>query len=154
MNLLPAALLSESHFSQNRGQDHSRTMNPGQRFVQSDWTARLGAGDLGRANRKVSSRGIQSYRCHAQSGMQVTAGAAGLPSPGERGTDKRGGEGSNRYQSETLMDLEHVRPPIKECLSLGIALGLVRSDAEILQRRLLRVRACAQITCALLIATG
>src|ERR1039458_10123297 len=134
VNPFPAALLSESHLSQDGCQYHPRTMNPGQGLVQADGPAGCGAGYLGCPDSKVSSRAIQSHRRHTQCGMQVTASGAGLLSTGKRGTDERGGERSNRYQPEPLMDLEHVRPPVKECLSLGIALGLSRSDAKIPQR--------------------
>ncbi len=137
MNLFAPVLLGESHFSQDGCKDHPRTMDPGQGLVQADGPARFRARYFGRPDRKVSSRAIQSHRRRTQSGMQVTGGAARLPSAGERGTDERGGEGLNGYQTEPLMDLEHVRTFVKERLGLGIALGLSRSDAEILQRWLL-----------------
>ena len=138
VNPFAAALLSESHLSQDGCKDHPRAMNPSQGLVQADGPAGLGAGYLGRPDGKVSGGEIQAHRRRTQSGMQVPAGAAGLPSAGESGSDERGGERRNRYQAEPLMDLEHVRASVKQRLGLGIALGLSRSDAEILQRRLLR----------------
>ena len=37
------------------------------------------------------------------------------------------------------MDLEHVRPLVESGLILGISLGLIRRDAQILQRRRCRI---------------
>ena len=133
MDPFPTAFLSESHLSQDGCQDHSRTMNPGQSLVQADGPPSLGSGYLGRADREVSRSEIQSHRRGTQCGMQVTVGAAGLPSTGERRSDERGSERSNRYQPHPLMDLKHVRASVKECLGLGTALGLGQSDAEILE---------------------
>ena len=139
MHLFAPVFLRESHLSQDGCKDHPRTMDPGQRLVQADGPAGLGTGYLGRPDRKVGSRTVQSHRRSAQSGMQVTGGAARLLSASERGTDERGGEWLNGYQAEPLMDLEHVRTFVKERLGLGIALGLSRSNSKILQRRLLGV---------------
>ena len=120
VNSFPAALLSESYLPQDGRQDHPRTIKPGQGLVQADGPASLGAGYLGRPDSKVSGREIQSHRRHTQSSMQVTPGGAGLLSTGGRGSDERGGERSNRYQTEPLMDLEHVRPSVKECGTVSL----------------------------------
>ena len=72
MDLFSAVLLRESHLSQDGCKDHPRTMDPGQCLVQTDGSARLGTGYLGRPDRKVSSRAVQSHRRRTQTGMQVT----------------------------------------------------------------------------------
>src|SRR3974377_652352 len=108
MDLLPAVLLRESHFSQDGCKDHPRTVDPGQGLVQADGPACLGARYLGRPDRIVGRHAVQSHRRNAHSGMQVTVSGARLLSAGERGTDERGGEWPNGYQAEPLMDLEHV----------------------------------------------
>src|SRR5450759_3695991 len=60
MNLFPAVELSTSHCSQDRGQNHSGAMNPGEDFVQADGTANFGSRNLGCSDGIRSAREIQA----------------------------------------------------------------------------------------------
>src|ERR1035437_5845651 len=124
-------------------------MNPGQGLVHEDGPAGGGSRYPGSADGIGSGRNIHAQRRDAQTGMQIAAGraAAGYADAGRAvatafgaaGRNERRDEWSERDQTEPLMDLEHVRPPVEPRLVLGAPLGDIRWEPEIPQRRRLRV---------------
>src|SRR5579864_9123104 len=59
MNLFSVVLLAESHCAQDRGQDHSRAVNPGHGLVEADRPTSLGTGNLGSADGVVGGDSVQ-----------------------------------------------------------------------------------------------
>ena len=85
------------HHPQNGRQNHPRSMNPGQGFMQADGPARSRAGHSGREDRKVSGREIET-RCHrAQRSVQIAAAGAGGLAAGLAASDDGGEQRYSRY---------------------------------------------------------
>src|SRR6185437_17158359 len=71
--------------------------------------------------------------------MEIASGRACTLAAGEAATDDRREQRNGRYQTEPLMSLEHVRPFVESGLLQGICLRLIRREAQIPQRRRLRI---------------
>ena len=135
VDLLAAVSLRIRHRPQDGGQHHARAVDAGQDPVQDDGPARPGPRDLGRADGEVGRGEVQACGRYAQSAMQLAAGRAAISAGGAVGSDQRGDQRSQGYQPEALMDFEHVRALVEPRLIRCASLGLIRRDAQILQRR-------------------
>src|ERR1017187_4674994 len=134
VDLLAAVDLVECHGAENRREDHSRSMDVDEVFMPFDATTRGLVGDFGSADGVVRGRAVHGDGCPAKGDMNVARCGVAVVAVLRRSADSADAgrrDGDDGDETEPLMDLQHVGPPIQERLALGAPLRVCGGKPEV-----------------------